>query len=174
MGGATKKNGGEPVSDSSGTSLRPGPFAFIRNPQDFWGGLGLVLVAAVAWWASRNLPGQTGFAFGPGTAPRLFIMLLAINGAAIAIGGLLVPGPKVERWNLRAVLFILGAVLVFAAAIRPLGLVFSTFAIVVVSSAADPETKWGQTFIWAALLSAFCAFLFPYVLNLPMQLFPRF
>ena len=154
--------------------MRPGPLAFIRNPQDFWGGLGLILVAAIAWWASRNLPGQTGFAFGPGTAPRLFIALLAINGAAIAIGGLLVSGPRVEGWNLRAVLFILGAVLVFAAAIRPLGLVFSTFAVVIVSAAADPETKWVQTFIWAAMLTAFCAFLFPYVLNLPMQLFPRF
>ena len=162
------------MSDNVGSSRQPGPLSFIRNPQDFWGGLGLVLVAAIAWWASRNLPGQSGFAFGPGTAPRLFITLLAINGAAIAIGGLLTPGPAVSRWNLRAVLFILGAVLVFAASIRPLGLVFSTFAIVVVSSAADPETKWGQTFIWAILLTAFCAVLFPYVLNLPMQLFPRF
>ena len=162
------------MTDSSQPAPRWGPLAFIRNPQDFWGGLGLIIVAGVAWWASRKLPGQQGFAFGPGTAPRLFITLLAVNGAGILIHGLFTPGPALERWNLRGVLFVLGAVLVFAATIRPLGLVPATIAIVLVSSAASPETKWLQTIIWAAILAAFCAFLFPTVLNLPMQLWPRF
>ena len=39
----------------------------IRGPQDFYGGLVLVLVAILALVASADLPGQRGFAFGPGT-----------------------------------------------------------------------------------------------------------
>ena len=55
-------------------SVSPPPkgrgFSFsIRSPRDFWGGLVLVAVAILAIWASRELPGQRGFAFGPGTAP---------------------------------------------------------------------------------------------------------
>ena len=62
----------------------------------------------------------------------------------------------------------------FAASIRPLGLVVSTFLLVAISSLASPESKWWETIIWGAALSAFCAVLFPKVLNLPMQLWPWF
>ena len=155
-------------------SPRTGPLSFIRSPQDFWGGLGLLIFAIIAWWASSNLPGQSGFAFGPGTAPRLFIMLLAINAIGIIAIGVFEAGPVIGHWSIRGPLFVLGAVLVFAVTIRPLGLVISTFSLVVVSAMASEESRWLETIIWGALLSAFCAFLFPYVLNLPMQLWPRF
>ena len=53
-------------------------FAFkVRGPRDFYGGLALIGLAIVAIWASGDLPGTHGFAFGPGTAPRLFAGLLA-------------------------------------------------------------------------------------------------
>ena len=155
-------------------SPRTGPLSFIRSPQDFWGGLGLLIFAAIAWWASSNLPGQSGFAFGPGTAPRLFIMLLAINAIGIIAIGVFEAGPAIGHWSIRGPLFVLGAVLVFAVTIRPLGLIISTFSLVVVSAMASEESRWLETIIWGAVLSAFCAFLFPYVLNLPMQLWPRF
>ena len=44
---------------------------FIRNPQDFWGGMALLLFALFTLWAGSDLPGMRGFAFGPGTAPRM-------------------------------------------------------------------------------------------------------
>ncbi len=162
------------MTDSAGSPDRSGLSALVRNPQDFFGGLALVALCAAAWWATRELPGQQGFAFGPGTAPRLFMILLALTGAAIMIHGLVVTGPALERWRLRGPLFITAAVLVFAVCIRRFGLVPSAFLLVVISSLASPEFKWKETLIWAAVLSAFCAFLFPYVLNLPMQLWPRF
>ena len=45
---------------------------------------------------------------------------------------------------------------------------------VVICAAATDDVKWRETVIWAAVLTAFCAFLFPYGLNLPFQLWPRF
>src|SRR5262245_55986632 len=41
----------------------------VRAPREFYGGLSLIGVAIVAIWASGELPGMHGFAFGPGTAP---------------------------------------------------------------------------------------------------------
>jgi hypothetical protein len=90
-------------------SGEPGRFK-IRNPQDFYGGLVLVALAAFALWASRDLPGMRGFAFGPGTAPRMFAVLLGALGAAIALVGLLTHGPKIERVTVRGTL--LGALLI--------------------------------------------------------------
>ncbi|HSR75060.1 MAG TPA: hypothetical protein VLN57_00610 [Xanthobacteraceae bacterium] len=82
----------------------------IRSPQDFYGGLVLVAVAAFALWASRDLPGMRGFAFGPGTAPRMFAMILGALGLAVAAVGLVTDGPKVERVTVRGTL--LGALLI--------------------------------------------------------------
>jgi putative tricarboxylic transport membrane protein len=149
------------------------PPAFMRNPQDFLGGLALLEIGLIAWRASADLPGQQGFAFGPGTAPRLFIALLILNALAIMAIGLGAAGPTHDRYQVRGPLVVTAAVLVFAATIRSLGLIPSTFLLVVVSSLATPEVRWKETVIWGAVLAAFCAFLFPYVLNLPMQLWPR-
>ena len=51
-------------------------FLRVKNQQDFYGGMALILLALVAFVASNDLPGMRGFAFGPGTAPRLFAFTL--------------------------------------------------------------------------------------------------
>jgi len=97
---------------SEGVQAPSGPPARlrIRNPRDFYGGLVLVAVAAFALWASRDLPGMRGFAFGPGTAPRMFAMILGALGLAVAAVGLVTDGPKIERVTVRGTL--LGALLI--------------------------------------------------------------
>ncbi|MBM3530263.1 MAG: tripartite tricarboxylate transporter TctB family protein [Alphaproteobacteria bacterium] len=136
--------------------------------------MGLILLSLTAFVASNDLPGMRGFAFGPGTAPRLFALSLTILSIGVVVGGLLTTGPKITGYNLRAIIFILGAILAFAASIRPLGLVIATFSTTIICAAATTDIKWRETVIWAAILTAFCTFLFPYGLNLPFQLWPRF
>ena len=145
----------------------------IRNPQDFFGGLALAALAAFALWAGSDLPGMRGFAFGPGTAPRLFAWLLGAFGLGIAAIGVLTQGPDVQRYAVRGPLFITASILLFAVSIRPLGLVITTFATIMVAAAASDETRWIETAIWGAVLTLFCALLFPYALNLPLPLWPR-
>src|SRR5262245_21567743 len=41
----------------------------IKGGQDYYGGAVLAAIALFALWASSDLPGMRGFAFGPGTAP---------------------------------------------------------------------------------------------------------
>jgi putative tricarboxylic transport membrane protein len=146
----------------------------VQNPQDFYGGMALILLALVAFVASNDLPGMRGFAFGPGTAPRLFAFVLALLSLAVVVTGLLTRGPHVTPYKIRGVIFIIGSTLVFAATIRPLGLVISTFTTIVVCAAAAEDVRWRESVIVAVALTVFCAFLFPYGLNLPFQLWPRF
>jgi hypothetical protein len=149
-------------------------FLEVKNHQDFYGGMALILLALVAFVASNDLPGMRGFAFGPGTAPRLFAFTLAALSLAVVVMGLITPGPQVTRYKIRGVVFITGAILAFAATIRPLGLVIAAFSTIVICAAAADDVKWRETILWAAILTAFCSFLFPYGLNLPFQLWPRF
>ena len=205
-------------------------FVRVRSPRDFYGGVSLVALALFALWASTDLPGMRGFAFGPGTAPRLFAYCLLALGVAVALVGLLTDGPPMEDFTFsgsfggavlvlalipiylatarlgrlfpgvpqdivvaafgsivvvvlafalmnlapRGPLFITAATIVFAIAVRPLGLVIATYVSLVVSAAATRDVHWIESLIWCAVLTAFCALLFPYGLNLPLQLWPRF
>jgi putative tricarboxylic transport membrane protein len=146
----------------------------VQNHQDFYGGMALILLGLVAFVASNDLPGMRGFAFGPGTAPRLFAFTLIILSLAVVITGLLTKGPHVTPYKIRGVVFIIGAILAFAATIRPLGLVVASFSCIMICSAAADDVRWRETVVWAVILTTFCAFLFPYGLNLPFQLWPRF
>jgi putative tricarboxylic transport membrane protein len=146
----------------------------VLNPQDFYGGMALILLALTAFVASNNLPGMRGFAFGPGTAPRLFAFTLAILSLAVVVMGLLTKGPHVTPYKVRGIIFIIGSILAFAATIRPLGLVIASFTCMTICAAAAEDVKWRETVIVASVVTAFCAVLFPYGLNLPFQLWPRF
>lgn len=157
----------------SGTTEPRGARGLIRNPQDFYGGLGLVALSALAFWASRNLPGTQGFAFGPGTAPRLFAGLLGAFGVAITVLGLITHGPRLAHYAIRGPLIVTASVIFFALAIRPVGLVITTYLTLFFVATASREFRLVETIIWAAALTLFCALLFRYGLNLPLQLWPR-
>jgi putative tricarboxylic transport membrane protein len=123
-----------------------------------------------------------GFAFGPGTAPRLFAGLLAGVGALVALTGLLFDGPPIERFAIRGPAWVILAILAFAGMIRgvnlgfvkvpPLGLVLSTFAAFMISICGSSEMRWVESLIAALAMTAFCVALFVYLLQLPFQLWP--
>jgi putative tricarboxylic transport membrane protein len=146
---------------------------FIRNPQDFWGGMALLLFALFTLWAGSDLPGMRGFAFGPGTAPRLFGVVLAGVSVLIVVGGLISHGPPLERWGIRAPVLFLASVVFFGATVRPWGLVISSFLTLMIAAAASKEVRWVESVIWSAVLTAGCVALFIFGLNLPLQLWPR-
>ncbi len=90
---------------SQGVHVSPGPpqrGLKIGNPREFYGGLGLVLLGLLALWASRDLAGMHGIAFGPGTAPRMFAVILIMLGGAIMAVGCLTEGVALERYELSA------------------------------------------------------------------------
>jgi putative tricarboxylic transport membrane protein len=145
----------------------------VASPQDAWGGLWLIVLAVFAVWASSDLPGQRGFAFGPGTAPRLFAGMLLILGITISAMGLVAKGPAIGGYAVRGPLLVTVAICVFAGLIRPAGLVLASFLAFMISATASKETRWIEATIVAIALTGFCVLLFVYLLNLPFQLCPQ-
>jgi putative tricarboxylic transport membrane protein len=145
----------------------------VRGPQDYYGGLTLVLLAILALVASADLPGQRGFAFGPGTAPRLFSGLLAFLGTAVALVGVFSEGPPIEKYKIRGPALVIIAIFLFAALIRPFGLILATFLAFIVSIMGSTEMRWIESIIAAATMTLFCVLLFVYALGLPFQLWPQ-
>lgn len=149
-------------------------FMTIRSAQDYVGGIALMALALFALWASSDLQGMRGFSFGAGTAPRMFGGLLVALGAGIALTGLLSDGPAMAHYSWRGPLFVMASIVFFALAIRPLGVVVSAFTSFLIAAMGTHETRWIETIIVGACLTLGCALLFPYVLGLPMPMFPRF
>jgi putative tricarboxylic transport membrane protein len=158
-------------SDAPVKSIMP---KWVRGPQDFVGGIALMAIAAFALWASSDLQGMRGFSFGAGTAPRMFAFLLLGLGAAVTAVGVLTEGVHLAKYHWRGPLFVTLAIVSFAATIRPLGMIFSAMASFMIAACGTPETRWLETFIVGACLTAFCSLLFPYALGLPLQLLPSF
>jgi putative tricarboxylic transport membrane protein len=147
-------------------------FVPVRGPQDYYGGLVLVLVAILALVASADLPGQRGFAFGPGTAPRLFSGMLALLGALVALVGVFSAGPPIEKYKIRGPALVLVGIFLFAALIRPFGLIVASYLAFIISITGSTEMRWVESIIGAAVMTLFCVLLFVYLLNLPFQLWP--
>ena len=160
----------KPIQEE-GKSILP---TWIKGPQDFIGGLALVAIALFALWASSDLQGMHGFSFGAGTAPRMFSVLLLGLGAAIAIVGVLTEGAHLAKYHWRGPLFVTLAILSFALTIRPMGMIFSAMTSFLIAACGSAETRWVETIIVGACLTAFCSLLFPYALGLPLQLLPTF
>ncbi len=120
------------------------------SPRDYFGGAALVALSLFAYEASRDLPGMRGFAFGPGTAPRLFTVVLGILGLTVSGTGLMTKGPGIDRFHLRGPFFVSLSVLLFAWLMRPLGLVIASFLSICAAAFATPEARPLETVIWGS------------------------
>lgn len=155
--------------DSIEPPRRPTP---IRSRQDFAGGLAIIAVAVFAYWLAAGLPGGTGGGMGPGTLPKGLAALLGFLGLLLLASSVFGMGTRLERWTIRGPLFILGALVVFGLAVRPLGLAVAGPLAIAVSAFASDESRWKETVVFGVLMTAFCIGLFKFALGLPIPLAP--
>lgn len=144
----------------------------IKSPQDAGAGFFLLVIAGVALWLGSDLPVGSVRQLGPGMFPRVLAVLVGVVGVMIVIDAFLEHGEKMERWPLRAPLFILGAAVAFGFAVRPLGLVVAAPLVMVIGAFASPETRLREVLVFGVVMTAFCVALFKYALGLPIPLAP--
>ncbi len=140
--------------------------------QDFVGGLVVIATAVIAFWQGADLPIGTFGGMGPGMLPLGLAGLLGLLGALLVVDAVLEGGLPLERWSLRGPALVLGAVVAFGLAVRPLGLLVAGPLAIVIAAFASDEVRWGETIVFGALMTAFCIGLFKFALGLPVPLAP--
>ena len=140
--------------------------------QDFMGGLAIIAVAVLAFWLARDLPAGSGGGMGPGTLPKGLAVLFGLLGLALLLNSLFDQGPRLERWSIRGPLFILGALVVFGLAVRPLGLAVAGPLAIAIAALSSDEVRWKETLFFGVLMTLFCVGLFKFALGLPIPLAP--
>lgn len=142
----------------------------VKSPQDLAGGLFLIALALVGILGTLNLNFQTSTGVGPGMMPRATAAIVAALGLVLVISSFLVRGQRLTAWSIRGIIFVLGSALVFAATIRPLGLVFAGPLAVIISAFADKDTRWIEVAIFSVVMTFGCIMLFSFALKLPIPI----
>ena len=145
----------------------------IKGPKDFWSGLiftgfGVAFVAV-----ARNYPLGSALRMGPAYFPTMVGGLLAVLGVVLVARSVFSAGEAVDHIGLRALLLVLGALVLFGYLLDYTGLVPAIVALVFVSAAGGHEFKWWEVSVLAVALAVLAVGIFYYGLGMPLDLGPR-
>ena len=146
----------------------------VRASKDFWAGIMFLSFAAVAVLAARGYSMGTAGRMGPGYFPMALGLLLALLGLVIIARSLIAGSDATSAVQLRPMLVLAGAVLLFGLLIERLGLVITLAVVVAASAAASRESRPLEVAALAAALAAFSVGIFVYALRLPLSIWPSF
>ncbi|MDD7972361.1 tripartite tricarboxylate transporter TctB family protein [Roseinatronobacter alkalisoli] len=109
---------------------------------------------------------------GPGFFPVVLGGVLAVLGALIILPALARPGPDLE-FNWKTLFFVIGAIIVFAFTLRPLGLIVATMAAVLLAASAERKFSLKGRVLLAAGIAALVFVIFRVGLRMNIPVWPR-
>lgn len=143
----------------------------ININRDVVAGIVLALLgAAIAAYAYVNYPTGSISRMGPG----MFPVMMGVALLLVALGILarsLVNQRETIQVNVRAAIFVLVGLAVFAMMIEPFGVVPSLFVLLVISSGAVPGRRLLGTLLFALVATAGTVIIFVYLMDLHFKLF---
>ncbi len=148
----------------------------IRSHKDFASGLLYTAIGLGFAFVAQSYSMGTAAKMGPGYFPFWLGVVLAGLGLIVTFQSLGEKGEedRLDRWDIKTLLWILGSVVLFGLLLRPLGLVLSIVVLVFVSSMASHEFGWKGTLLNIIALIAISMGAFVYGLNLQFPVWPAF
>lgn len=144
----------------------------IKNVKHLMTGTFLILVAAVAIYASRQLSTFTEIGLGPGFLPRTLAGVQFVFGSALIVSGFMSVGEPIVRWPARPLL-VLVAVVFFGMSLESMGMVIAVMGLVLIACTANSEMRPVEAAILAVGSAAFSAVLFVTLLGLTIPVWPQ-
>ncbi len=144
-------------------------------------GIFCVLLGTAALWVAQDYDTGTFISMGPGFFPKAVSGLLILMGIVI----LLLRGrdrPAAEQdardtpplaASLRIIGSVTASIIVFAAALMPLGLPFSTFVMVAIAGLGHSGSRPSTILLTAAALAILATVLFAWLLGLQIPVLPE-
>lgn len=140
--------------------------------RDTAAGALIAAIGASGLWAGRGLQVGTADAMGEGYVPLLMCALLLALGLGLVLHGLRRTAPPLPRLHLRPLLAVTVAVLAFAVALEPLGVVVAILASALCAARAVPGVALASVLIPTALLALLVLGIFVWGLGLPLRALP--
>jgi putative tricarboxylic transport membrane protein len=141
------------------------PNAFVRKPKDLILGAIFLLISLVVISMAAGYEMGTSRQMGPGYLPVILGACLSLIGLILVCGSFFGPVVARDAFMLRPAVFVLGATLMFAVLIRPLGLLVTVFLLVLPAALASGRHRVVPVVALALALSVGTTVLFPLVLG---------
>ena len=147
----------------------------LTNTDFLAGGL-FVLFGALFFLSSARFERGSANQMGPGYFPQLLSAALLLMGviqvvrSARSSGG---ESASPSAFSVRPVLFVLAAMIVFAATLERIGLVLAAILLVTVAGVVAPGRRWFEVAAAAIGLAAFSALVFVKGLGVYIPLWPE-
>jgi hypothetical protein len=141
----------------------------ITSPQDFGAAIVFMAIGLAGVWFGSELKFGTAGDMGPGFFPVILSWFVFGIGAIVGIKALAIEGPRIEPVQLRPILVIVLAILIFGYLIDKLGLAITAALLTVLAAFARRwrEINPLETVLLTAGLALFCVGLFVYALKQP-------
>jgi len=148
----------------------------IRNQKDFWSGVLFTVVGLAFAGLAREYDLGSAQRMGPGYFPTVLGLLLAVLGLVLGIRALAVEtrDGKVERLQLGSLAWVLGAVALFGALLRPAGLVVALVVLIFVSAFGSHDFRLKETALLTVGLVILILVVFIWGLKLTIPVLPAF
>ena len=147
----------------------------IKSQKDFVSGILLIVVGAAFAIGATNYSFGVAVRPGPGYFPFGLGIILALLGAVVLFSAFTQDrkgGDPIGKIPWRALLCIVGAILLFGFLLPKLGFLISFPAMIVLTAAGSSEFTWRDALLNAAILTGMSYFIFIYALQLTIPLWP--
>lgn len=144
----------------------------IRSIKDFLTGLiyltigsGAIIIALVG---DYNI--GTALKMGPAYFPLFLSMLLVLVGIISLVRSFITPGTSIGSFSVKGLLLVVASTVLFGLVVRGAGLIIALPLLVLVSSWAGSQFRWGPAIALAAGLTVFCILVFLKGLGVPLPI----
>ena len=148
----------------------------VKNKQDFWSGVMFLVIGVAFALKATTYSMGTAARMGPGYFPFWLGTLMACLGVVILVTALRPSAVEtvIDKFDFKILGIIVGAIVLFAFILRPLGLITSMFLLVIISSLASHEHNWRVSIQNAVFLTLLCWLSFVKGLGLVFPIWPAF
>lgn len=146
----------------------------ILKGSDFWAGILFVTFGLAGLWFGLGYPFGTTAQMGPGYFPRVISSALVLIGAAIVVRVVRssVDAEPMGIWPIRAIVMVLGGMILFGVVAPHLGFVVAAAATTAIAGLASPEVRIRELLIFTVILVFAVTVVFIYGLRLNIPVFP--
>lgn len=148
----------------------------IRDQKNFWSGvMFLAFGAFFVGWAQQYDMGSAA-RMGPAFFPTMLGGIMFLLGVIVLIEGLAVEHAdgKIEPFNFKALVLVLGSVIAFGLLLRPAGLLVALFVLIAVSSFGSHEFKLRDMLLLSIGMALLVYGVFIYGLSMTIPVLPSF
>jgi len=148
----------------------------IRDQKNFWSGVMFIAFGVFFVGYARQYDMGTAARMGPSYFPTVLGGLMVLLGIIVLIQGLATEQAdgKIEPFNFKALVLVLGAVVAFGLMLRPAGLLVALFVLIAVSSFGSHEFKVRDMLLLSIGMSLLVLGVFIYGLSMTIPVLPSF